>query len=131
MNLSDIIPQSPGAVADWSSVTALQQRMAQTVTALAALADDVGMARHIQNYDSDRRKKALARAMAAALAGGDSVAKAEAEARSSPIYAKELEQLGKENANAEQVCAEWDALKIVWESCRSLLSLQRETVKHL
>jgi hypothetical protein len=105
--------------------------MTETVAAMTALADDVGLARHVQNYDSDRRKRAIARAMAAALAGGDSAVKAEAEARASAGYAKELEQLSRESVAAEQTCAKWDALKITWETCRSLLSLQKETVRHL
>lgn len=118
-------------VSDWSEIASLQARMAETVTAMAQMAADVGMARHVTNYDSDRRKRALSRAMAAALAGGESAAKAEAEARASESYGKELAQLGKEDAAAEQTIMEWDALKIVWESCRSLLSLQKETAKHL
>lgn len=131
VKLSQIIPPTPGDVADWSDVAELQKRMADTVAAMALMASDVGAARHVSNYDSDRRKRALARAMSAALAGGESAAKAEAEARASENYGKELAQLGREDMAAEQVIAEWDALKIVWESCRSLLSMQRETVKHL
>lgn len=131
MKLSEIIPQTPGEVADWSDVESLQKRMADAVTAMSRMAGDVGMARHVQEYDSDRRKRALARAMAASLAGGESAAKAEAEGRASEGYTKELNQLAKEHSAAEQVVMEWDALKLVWETCRSLLSLQRETVRHL
>lgn len=69
--------------------------------------------------------------MAAPLAGGSSAVKAEAEARASEGYAKELETLAKQHASAEQITAQWTAKKLVWESARSLLSLQRETVKHL
>ncbi len=105
--------------------------MVESVQELEAMASDVGLARHVQTYDSDRRKKALARAMGPALAGGDSVSKAEAEARASDVYAKELTQLAKEHMAAEQVTAKWDSSKLVWETCRSLLSMQRETVKHL
>ena len=130
MILKTLLP-TPADVADWTDVLTLQKRMAETVTALAALVDDVGLARQVQAYDSDRRKRALARAMAAALAGGESAAKAEAEGRASEAYGKELAQLSKELTAAEQVTAQYDVLKIVWESCRSMLSVQKEAVKRL
>ncbi len=131
VNTHAVHPPAPGAVADWSSVAGLQQRMIEAVQELEAMADEVGMARHIQTYDSDRRKKALARAMGPALAGGDSANKAEAEARASDTYAKEIAQLAKEHAAAEQTAARWDSLKLVWSTCQSLLAMQRETVRHL
>lgn len=131
MHLRDIIPQGPSDVADWSDMAALQKRMANSVTALAGMASDVGMAKHILEYDSDRRKRALARAMAAPLAGDSSVSKAEAEARASESYAKELMQLGKEHAVASQTIQEWDALKLIWETCRSLISMHKESIRHL
>ncbi len=105
--------------------------MVEAVQSLEQMADEVGTARHIQTYDSDRRKMALSRAMGPALAGGDSVSKAEAEARASLPYAKEIEVLAKQCEAAERTVARWDAAKLIWESARSLLSLQRETVKHL
>lgn len=131
MNLHDIIPPTPSDVADWTDIHALQKRMADAVSALAALADDVGMARQVQAYDSDRRKRALARAMAAPLAAGEPVSKAEAEGRASEAYAKEMLVLKNEMAAAEKITVQYDVLKIVWESCRSLLSVQKEAVKRL
>lgn len=131
MKLSSIIPPTPGDVADWSDVEELQKRMANAVEAMGRLAADVGSAKTVLEFSSDRRKRALARGCAAALAGGESVAKAEAEARSGETYGKELAQLQKEHQAAEQIIMEWDALKLVWETCRSLLSMQRETVRHL
>lgn len=131
MNIRTIIPQGPADVADWSDMAALQKRMADSVTALAGLASDVGLAKHVLEYDSDRRKRALARAMAAPLAGDSSVSKAEAEGRASESYSKELVQLGKEHATAAQTIQEWEALRLVWETCRSLISMQKETVRHL
>lgn len=131
MDLRDIIPQSPADVADWSDIASLQKRMSESVTALAGLAGDVGLAKHVIEYDSDRRKRALARAMAAPLAGDSSVSKAEAEARASESYSKEMMQLGKEHAAAAQTIQEWDAIKLVWETCRSLISMQKESVRHL
>ncbi len=130
MKLS-ISPPTPGQVADWSDLAALQERMAATVTSMSQIASDVGMAKHVLEYDSDRRKRALARAMKAPLAGGESAAKAEAEGRASESYTKELAQLGAEHAMAEQTVMEWESAKLIWSTCQSLLAMQRETVKRL
>jgi len=130
MHLDKLNP-SPSSLADWSDVAALQQRLAESVQRMSELAGDVGLAKHVLEYDGDRRKRALARAMKAPLAGGSSATAAEAEARASESYAKELAQLGVEHANAEQMVMDWEALRLQWETARSLLSLQRETVKHL
>lgn len=131
MNLASIIPPTPSDVADWSDVAACQERMIEAVQALAALAPEVGLARHILEYDSDRKKQALARAMAAPLAGGSSAAKAESEARNDAVYAKELDTLARQHTAAEQTISRHDVLKIKWETSRSLLSMQRESVKRL
>ncbi len=131
MNIREVNPPTPGQVADWSGVDELQRKMVQVVQALEAMADEVGRAAHVREYDSDRRKKALSRAMAAPLEGGESAAKAEALARADAVYSKELEQLAREHLAAEQTFSDWTAKKLVWETCRSLLSMQRETVKHL
>lgn len=122
-------PASAGA--DWSDVRELQQRLAETSERISAMASDVGLAKHVVEYDGDRRKRALARQAAAALRGGDSAAKAELEARASEGYAKELAQLGKEHAAALQVIAEWEAAKVAWDTARSLLAMTRETVRQV
>ena len=124
-------PTNTNPTADWSDAATLQQRMVETVEEIASRASDTGLARHILEYDSDRRKRALARAMAPALAGGDSAAKAEAEARASATYTAELTQLGKEHQAAETTVLEFEAVKLRWETARSLLSLLKEQVKHV
>lgn len=126
--LSEMHP-SPHSLADWSDCAAIQKRMVESVEEMQRIAPEVGMAKHVLEYDSDRRKQALSRAMRAALAGGESAAKAEAEARASDGYAKELSQLGVEHKMAEQTVMEWEASKLLWETSRSLLSMQRELAK--
>lgn len=103
--------------------------MVEAVNEMERLSPETGMAKHIIEYDSDRRKQALARAMRAALAGGESAAKAEAEARASEGYAKELSQLGVEHKMAEQNLKDWEVLKLRWSTCQSLLAMQREMAK--
>lgn len=117
--------------ADWSDAAALQQRLSEAADKLANMAADVGSAKHVLEYDGDLRKRALARAMKPALAGGDSAAKAEAEGRASDGYSQELGVLGKQHQAAEQVVAEWEAAKINWETARSLLSMLKETVRQV
>ena len=126
-----INPPSPATCSDWSDVASLQQKMIETVEAMSALGADVGMARQILSYESDRRKRALSRAMSAPLAGGESTNKAEAEARASDNYGKELETLARQSAAAEQTIMLWETSKLKWETCRSLLSMQKEGMRRL
>ena len=130
MNIRNLSQPKPD-IADWTEVASLQQRLAQTVERINAMAGDVGMAKHVLEYDSDRRKRALARAMAAPLAGGSSAAAAEAEGRASEAYSAELGLLAKQHAAAEQTVAEFEAAKLVWDTARSLLAMSRETMKNL
>lgn len=118
--------QTPSDLADWSDVEALQRKMARMAEDMAILAPDVGRAKHVIQFNGDRCKQALARAMRAPLAGGDSAAKAEAEARASEPYAKELSQLSLEHKNAEEILMAWEASKIAWETARSLMAMQRQ-----
>lgn len=105
--------------------------MIEAVTELAALAPEAGLARQILEFSSDRRKQALARAMSAPLKGGAAAIKAEMEARNDSAYAAELNQLGKQHCAAEQTMTRWESLKIKWECARSLISMQKEAVRHL
>lgn len=131
MNISTLTPATPGSVADYSSVAGLQQQMVEAIELMSGMADAVGMARHVLSYDSDQRKRALARAMSAALAGGESATKAEAEARASETYAKELAVLGKQHQAAETQITDWECAKLRWSTAQSLLAMHREEVKRL
>lgn len=121
--------QTPSDLADWGDVEALQRKMAAMAEEMAVLAPEVGRAKNVLSFNSDRCKQALARAMRAPLAGGDSAAKAEMEARASEPYAKELSQLSLEHKNAEEILMAWESSKLVWSTCQSLLAMQRETIR--
>ena len=133
MNTTDLYPKqpTPASAADWSDAAGLQAKMIACIEELSAMAGNVGTSKTVLEFSSDRRKRALARAAAAALAGGDSAAKAELEARGSESYGKELDQLMKEHAAAEQIGMEWEALDRQWRTAQSLLSMMKETVKHI
>ncbi len=131
MNVQELKSPTPASISDWSDVAGLQAKMVESIEAMQQLADETGTARTILEFSSDRRKRALARACAAALAGGESVAKAESQARADEAYGKELSVLQREHEAAEQTIAKWDVLKITWSGAQSLLAMQRESVKHL
>lgn len=120
---------TPSSLADWEDVASLQKRMVETLQVMSALTNQVGIAKHVIEYDSDMRKKALSRAMAPSLVGGASASKAEAEARASDIYSKEMTVLAKRHEAALTTVEEYSVLKIQWETCRSLLSMQKEALK--
>lgn len=116
-------------MADFSETFELQRRLNEALDEMTAITDDVGLARQVREFSGDRRKRALGRAMQAALSGGESASKAEAEARASEPYGKELQQLAKELTAAEQTIARWDVLRIKWETARSLLSVQKSQMQ--
>lgn len=130
MNIRTLSQPRPD-VSDWTEVASLQHRLFETVERINSMASEVGMAKHVLEYDGDMRKKALGRAMAAPMAGGASAAKAEAEARASENYAKEMAVLAKSHLAAEQTISEYEALRLVWDTARSLLAMSREQIKSL
>jgi hypothetical protein len=133
MNTTDLYPRqpTPAGAADWSDAAGLQAKMIACIEELSAMSGNVGTSKTVLEFSSDRRKRALARAAAAALIGGESAANAELEARGSESYGKELDQLMKEHAAAEQIGMEWDALKLKWQTAQSLLAMMREEIKRV
>lgn len=117
--------------ADFSDVAALQKRLMQAADKLSTMAASVAQARQVREYDSDRRRRCLAVAALPLLTAGASSAAADTEARASEPYAAAMKQLGAELAAAEKVIAEWEAVKIQWESARSLLAMQRDLSRNL
>jgi hypothetical protein len=98
---------------------------------MSAMSASVGAAKHVIEYDGDRRKTALARSMAVSLAAGCSAAKADSGARASDGYAKAMTAIGKQHQAALTEVERYQCLKLQWETARSLLSMQKEAVKHL
>lgn len=131
MKLSEMKPPTPASIADWSDVAELQRRMIEAMQSMSAMAGELGVARTVREYCSDRRKQALARHMIAALAGGEAVSKSEAEARGSAEYAKELDALQRQLTASEQTIALYDSHKCAWSTAQSLLAMEREAVKRI
>lgn len=119
------------ATADWSDVAELQKQFEEVADEINTMAVKSGLAEHVLKYDADRRKQALARAMAAPLAGGATGIKAENEARISPLFEKEFDVLAKQHEAACVVDKEWDAKNTTWKTFQSLLSVQKESIRQL
>lgn len=124
------IPE-PSSIADWSTVEDLQRRMIEAVKAMEQMGPSIGNARQVIEYNSDQRKRCLAIVAFPLIKAGESATAAETEARSSPQYEAALKQLAKELATAETVRAEYENLRLQWETARSLLSLQKESIRNL
>jgi len=113
-------------LADSQEVYQLEKRLSETADQLAQLVPDYGRAKQVIEFISDMKKRALAKPMSVHLDGGESAAAAECKARASYAYGEELAKLAHQLKDAESVKAKWEALKCQWESCRSLLAMQRE-----
>lgn len=122
--------KSTAYTADYSDVAALQKRLVEAADRLSALVPELAKARQIREYDSDRRKRALAVAAMPFLAELSATA-ADTTARASASYQKAMKELGNQLLAAEKVIAEHEAVKIQWESARSLLAMQRDMTRQL
>lgn len=127
------IPSQPQRqpAADYSETMALQRRLTHAADTLSANADSVALARQVREYDSDRRRRCLAIAAAPLIAAGASSAAADTEARASEVYAKAMKQLAEQLLAAEKTLALWEATKIQVEVARSLLAMQRDSMRNL
>jgi hypothetical protein len=97
-------------VADQTStkeVSDLERRLAEAADKLTDLSAAVGAARQIAEFNSDMRKRALAKVMTTFLDQGESAAAADAKARGSYAYGEEMKLLATHLREAETIKAEW------------------------
>ena len=95
------------------------------------MTDDVAKARVCREYDSDRRKRALADRVREFLVAGDSASAAETKGRASEGYGEALQRLQSDLNAAEGVIARYEAKKVMWESLRSNTALARSIVSNV
>lgn len=117
--------------ADYSDVQRLGEELLAIAGMLSSLTPELSKARTVRDYDGDRRKRALSRSVSPYLIAGESAAAAEHKARGSEMYAKDMKRLRAEFESAEEVIARHDALRVRWESVRSLLSIQKSLANNL
>lgn len=114
-------------ITDLANATREADRLSQK---LITMADELSDARMVLEYDSERRRCALSRAVLGAFkAGSDSTSKAEHEARSSAKYEEELRTLANNMAKAERVRIEYETMKVRLEVLRTMISTQRSLIE--
>ena len=116
---------------DYSDVARIQKRMRQAARKLALLSSEVGMAETVLRYDKDRRKDTLARYVIKHLKNGESAAAAEQYARADTAYEAEIQSRYDQAQMAFTALRTYEVEKVAWETCRSLLSMQREILHTL
>jgi hypothetical protein len=116
---------------DHSEAYKLEKNLKEAAKRLQKLAPLVGAARQIKEFASDQRKNILAATQMQFIQRGESVAGAEVCARSNPIYLEKMAALQRDFADAESTIAQWQADFAYYESCRSLMAMQRETMRTL
>lgn len=118
---------------DYSDIETLSESLMEVSNMLTAMAKTAAAARQIREYDSDRRKRALSLAVRDAMHASPNLSATAAEhiARASESYGAAITALATELRNAEGALSEWDAMKVRFESLRSLLSIQKQIVTNL
>ncbi len=116
---------------DNHDISEVEQRLRSCSKRLHQLSASVGASKQIRQYDTDRRKNLLAKYVVRALKEGHSATAAEAYGRSDEAYQTELEGLSKQYEGAERTIAEWDAEIASHDAARSLLAMNRESMRIL
>jgi hypothetical protein len=116
---------------DHSDITAIEKRMKDAARKLHAMTSNLGMALTVMEFNSERRKALLARFAAPHLRAGESSVSAETLARADAGYDLEFQQLFGQYQEAVTQVKEYEIEKISWDTARSLLARQRETLKTL
>lgn len=119
-------PQTPD-ITDLANTTREADRLSAK---LLMMHDDLSDARMVVEYDSERRRSALSRAVLAAFkAGADSTARAEHEARSSAKYEEDMRALANAYAKAERVRIEYETTRIRLDVLRTMISTQKSLIE--
>jgi len=116
---------------DNHDISQVESRLKDATRRLHQLSPQVGAAKQIRQYDTDRRKNLLSKYVVRALKEGHSATAAEAHGRSDQSYQTELEGLSKQYEGAERTIAEWDSEFASFEAARSLLSMAKESIRVL
>lgn len=93
---------------------------------LEAMIDEVAKARVIKESHGERKKQALAKAMA--KSGVDSMAKAEVAARIDDEYLRKAEEIDRDLEIAEKSLLRWSVAQTRIEGLRTVISLQKSVI---
>lgn len=116
---------------DHSDQRKIEERLKKACRNLHLLGPEIGKAKQIIDYDSDRRKNLLARYTVRHLKNGESAAAAEVYARADEAYQAEFKSYEEISETAHTTRAKYDAEFCSFDAARSLLAIQRETLRTL
>lgn len=114
--------------ADYGQLTAACASMERVVDEMDRAKTAFGMAKAVIEFSGDQRKAILAKAMLPFLSAGDAASTADARARATEEYGRQMARLKQDLANAESVVAQYFALKARWETARSKASAEKAMV---
>lgn len=112
-------------ITDNDTITKAQSQMQKCALAIQNMAADTADAKTIKEFSSDRLKRAFSVSVAEFLEAGDSGVAAEHKAKSGKPYGAALHDLGEQYKAAMRVIEQHEALKILFESSRSILSTEK------
>jgi hypothetical protein len=116
---------------DHETVKDIERRFKKASRRMHELEGDVATAITVIDYDKDRRKALLARYAKKHIDAGESAAAAETLARADKAYDEEFQQLFSQYELAQRIRKDYETTHISWETGRSLLARQRETIRTL
>lgn len=110
---------------DHDTITKAEAQMNRAAVSLEKMSNDVGDAKQVREFSSDRLKRAFSVAVVEFLDAGDSGVASEHKARASKPYGAALHDLGEQYKTAMRVIEKYEAMKVQFESARSLLSVEK------
>lgn len=113
---------------DNDTITKAQRQMNKAALEIAKMANDVADAKTCKEFNSDRLKRALSVEVAKRLEESKAVSAAEHWARASNSYGTALHDLSEQYKAALRVIEQHDALKVTFESARSIVSMEKAKI---
>lgn len=111
---------------DYNDLQRATTELSRLTVKLAGMSGLVADARTVKEFQGERQKASLSRAVLRAFKNGcDSTSKAEHQARGDETYAAEMKTLREHYANAENALTEFQIIQIQIDSLRTLVAAQR------
>ena len=95
------------------------------------MVSDVATARTVIAFDKDRRRSLLARYAAKHLSDGQSASASDQFARADKSYDAEFQSLLSQFELANLTLTKFEVERLSWETCRSLLSFEKQLLDQL
>lgn len=115
-------------LSDNDTITKSEAQLNRCAKALEAMSNDVGDAKTVKEFSSDRLKRAFSVTVAEFLEAGESAVASEHKARASKPYGTALHDLGEQYRTALRVIEQHEATKALFEAARSILSTEKAKI---